>query len=82
VTVPSEAFYLTTPPCIRCRKTATFEVLEEQYTAVRNNDLLIQDIFPDWPAEKREQLITGTHPECWKKIFGEEDDDGDDSRGT
>jgi len=79
--VTVELFVIKTPTCMQCGQFETFMVLEEQYTALMNNDLPIQDIFPDWSADRREQLITGTHPECWKKIFGEEDDDGDDTSG-
>jgi len=33
-----------------------------------------QDAFPDLLAPIREQIISGTHPECWNEIF--KDDDG------
>lgn len=33
----------------------------------------IQVALPDRPSDFREMLITGTHPECWNRIFGEED---------
>lgn len=31
--------------------------------------MFVQDAFPTMPADKREQLLTGTHPGCWIKIF-------------
>jgi hypothetical protein len=31
---------------------------------------LIQDAFPDLPRSQREQIISGTHPECWIEMFG------------
>jgi hypothetical protein len=36
---------------------------------------LIQDAFPDLDLESREQLISGTHSECWDKMMkGDEDE--------
>ena len=36
----------------------------------RNSGALIQEAFPDLSKELREQLMTGTHPECWAEMFG------------
>lgn len=33
-----------------------------------------QVAFPTLTAEQREQVITGTHPECWNKYLGDEDE--------
>lgn len=33
---------------------------------------LIQDAFPDLSAPLREQLISGTHPECWEAMFADD----------
>jgi len=30
---------------------------------------LIQDIFPNHNRADREQLMTGTHPECFDEMF-------------
>jgi len=35
----------------------------------------IQKVFPDMSAGDREVLISGTHPACWNKLFGEEEDE-------
>ena len=35
----------------------------------------IQKAFPDMSAEDRELLISGTHPACWSKLFGEDSDE-------
>jgi len=35
----------------------------------------IQDAFPYLSTGEREQIMTGTHPECWEKMFPEEDED-------
>ena len=33
---------------------------------------LIQDCFPDLSADQREFLMTGSTPEEWEAVFGEE----------
>jgi hypothetical protein len=35
---------------------------------------LVQDAFPDFSSDEREQLMTGTHAECWNKLFPEEEE--------
>jgi hypothetical protein len=32
----------------------------------------VQDSFKSMTAPFREQVITGTHPECWQSMFGQE----------
>ena len=34
---------------------------------------LIQDAFPHMSIDDREIMISGTHPECWNKLFGEKE---------
>lgn len=36
-----------------------------------------QDAFPNLGIELREQIISGTHPECWIKLFGEAEEDSE-----
>ena len=49
--------------CPLCRKLDTLEI-----------GAYIQDALPELDADKREQLITGTCPSCWTRMFGEERD--------
>jgi len=35
----------------------------------------IQDSFKTMSAPLREQIITGTHPECWQAMFGQEQEE-------
>ncbi len=35
----------------------------------------IQDAFPYLNANQRELIKTGIHPECWDKMFGNEDNE-------
>lgn len=61
-----------TATCYHCRKggvvevDATPEQLREFYSPIRRN---IQFIFPELSYELREQIISGTHPECWDAMF-------------
>lgn len=44
-------------------------------TALRNwgsGQLLAQDAFPELNADEREFIITGTTPEEWQAVMGEE----------
>jgi hypothetical protein len=34
----------------------------------------VQDAFPKMSASLREQIITGTHPECWDQMMPKEDE--------
>jgi hypothetical protein len=70
------------PPCIVCKKRATMEVSEEGLYRWQKLGQLVQDAFPRMSDGEREQLITGTHPECWEVLFPdepeEEEAEGDD----
>lgn len=62
---------ITTPLCFVCLKTgvieidATDEQRDELFSPSRRN---IQHIFPELSVDIREQMISGTHPECWDKL--------------
>lgn len=34
----------------------------------------VQQALPHWSAEARELLVSGTHPECWEQLFGNEEE--------
>ena len=59
---------VNTKQCMFCGKTGTVEVPEDGFQKWRDG-VLIQDAMPDVSKEVREVLITGTHPECWKKYM-------------
>jgi len=68
MTTDTDSIYVKTPSCRVCG--------HSDFVAVRESDLerynagaLAQEAFPEMPIERREQLISGTHPECWKKLF-------------
>ena len=58
--------------CFMCGKTVEFEVLTEGYER-RMNGEKIQDCFPNLNPKYRELMISATCPDCWDKMFGEEE---------
>lgn len=70
--VEDEEMGVETPVCFRCRNATIVYVPVAGYAAWKSG-VLIQEAFPTMPAPDREMLITGTHPECWNLMFGEED---------
>lgn len=77
---------ITTPRCIECHQYGKVVVQFSDYLKFDRPDRpLIQDCFPSLSRELREQILTGTHPECWEKMFPpeeeEEEDIPDDERG-
>lgn len=58
-----------TPQCFYCKATGTIKVSSEGYLK-RLSGAAIQDAYPDLTAGEREQMMTGTHPDCWNEAFG------------
>lgn len=59
-----------TPDCPVCGESSFVAVKEDALKAWQNG-MYVQDAFPDFDADKRELLMTGTHPECWDSMFAE-----------
>jgi hypothetical protein len=49
--------------------------LPEEGIAKYEAGAFVQDAFPDLDRQLREQIISGTHPECWTKMFAPFDDE-------
>ena len=62
----------TTRRCMVCGKSDVVMLTPEELAGVEAGEP-IQVALPDRPSDFREMLITGTHPECWNRIFSEED---------
>jgi len=63
---------INTPRCWQCGKTGELQISSDIYFAgIKKLDegALIQNAFPSLSSEQREQIMTGIHPECWKKMF-------------
>ena len=75
------SYTLQTPQCPYCHKPSSIELSHSelaQYGALQRGEFrFIQDALPEWSVDKRELLITGTHPACWDAIF-EDDEEEDD----
>lgn len=63
---------IKTPPCTLCGEASMLEVKKEQFELWRRGEL-IQTVWPEWSPGERELLITGTHSECWDKMFAEDE---------
>lgn len=64
---------IKTKACMVCQKSS---LLQLDYDAVQKFEAgaFVQDAFPDMSPADREMLITGTHPDCWDKIFPEDEE--------
>ena len=60
-----------------CTVCGEYEVwsLDRQAVTKWQEGEYIQNAFPDMSAGDREILISGTHPACWSKLFGEDDNE-------
>ena len=63
-----------TKRCIHCGKGSLIGVKEQDILNYLSGQLA-QDAFPDMPMQLREQIISGTHPDCWKEMFPDYDED-------
>lgn len=58
-----------TAPCMLCGMRGMVELTSAQCDALDAGEF-IQDVAPTMPPEVREQFVSGTHPDCWTKLFG------------
>lgn len=69
-----------TKPCFVCGTQGTVELPDTNEAQQALDDwldrkILIQQGFPDLGAKMREQMISGTHPDCWVELFGNEEEE-------
>lgn len=60
---------IATPICPICGRIGTVALTTEQ-AARYNEGGPIHEALPEVPRAEREQLISGTHPDCWTQAFG------------
>lgn len=65
--------------CVYCRETFLLIVWEEDYNKWKDGEL-IQYAFPYLKSGDRELLISGHCGSCFDSLFGEENDDCDDTK--
>ena len=65
----SQIYVVETPQCGICKEAGMVEITLQEYLCWEMG-MLIQDAMPDVSPELREQLKTGTHPKCYKKMLG------------
>jgi len=63
----------TTKMCIVCKNMGVITLWADDVDRYLNG-AMVQDAFPDLMAPAREQIVSGTHPECWNKLFEDDDD--------
>lgn len=63
-----------TKNCMHCGKDSEITITLTQYVSWVINNAHIQDVFPEMSNEDREVLISGTHPNCWKEMFADDDE--------
>jgi hypothetical protein len=61
-------------PCPVCGKTTNVAVSRRRYNKWRHGNHA-QVVWPHVDRDLREILISGTHPDCWIALFGEDDDE-------
>lgn len=70
----SDEFYEVTKKCPHCKEKTPFLFTKDEYERLFIKNEFIHVVFPDMSNEDREVLISGTHPECWKEMFGDFDE--------
>jgi hypothetical protein len=62
-------YVMQTGKCDVCKKDGSVEVSMVGLLTY-NLGGLVQEAFPDMDKGLREQIISGTHPDCWDLRFG------------
>jgi hypothetical protein len=67
---------VVTERCVVCGKKGSVTLTGDQYARlIEPGRPHMQDALPDVAPEVREQLISGTHPECWSRMMAELEDE-------
>ena len=66
-----------TPDCLYCKKSSFIEMTRAEFLDL-STGMPLNQALPDWSLDKREMLITGTHPICWDIMFSEMDEDDEE----
>ena len=66
----TDTIIVTSPTCYVCKENNKIIVDKSKYESWDSGDLLIQEAFPFLGPDEREIFMTGIHPKCWDKMFG------------
>ena len=58
--------------CFHCGETNTITADKTAYMRWYTGEFLIQEAFPNLSTDERELIMTGTHPECWNRMFAQD----------
>lgn len=67
-----DKYVVETQVCFHCGKTGTVEIFTQEMFWLHQGKH-IQEAVQSLDKDLREQLISGTHPQCWINMFGEEE---------
>ncbi len=59
---------IQTRKCIVCNEATVMDVSADKLARWRAGEH-VQNVWPEWSPDKRELMITGTHPKCWDEMF-------------
>tara|TARA_R110001606_G_scaffold101624_4_gene223086 strand:+ start:2071 stop:2268 length:198 start_codon:yes stop_codon:yes gene_type:complete len=59
---------IQTPRCMMCGKRGTVSASSKGVRRWREGEL-IQRCLPELDADQAEQMISGTHPDCYEALF-------------
>jgi hypothetical protein len=68
-----EKVTVATNPCVMCGNRSYVEVDAADFERWQAGEH-VQNVWPKATPGWREVLITGTHPECWDKMFADEEE--------
>lgn len=68
--VENTTYSVETPKCFYCGDFGVVEVPMAGFLR-RQMGALIQDAYPELSVGLREQIMSGTHPDCWQEVFSD-----------
>lgn len=74
----TDTIKISTVACPHCSRSGEISMPISDYEsgiAAYKSGAYIQNAFPNLTADQRELLMTGIHPECWKQMFPDDDEE-------
>jgi hypothetical protein len=78
ITVNDNGTVRFTSVCMLCRQPVALDQLDPERVARWQAGEFVQDVFPDLSAPEREVLVSGSHAECFEKVFADDEAGEDD----